>query len=269
MNVVITGRREEQLAAAAAELDGGDRVLTLELEVTDRAAFAAAADAAEARFGNLHVLCNNAGVAVIGPAELATFADWDWVLGVNIGGTINGIVTVLPRMLLHGEGGHIVNTSSMSGLLPHAGATIYSTSKAAVVAMIETMRPELEPKGIICSVFCPGAVQSNISTCSTRRPAELAETGYSAADKPRQANASFAQLFMTKEEAGERVLRGILDDDLYILSHSEFRAGLHDRTEAMRAAVPDRPENADYKSTFPRVFANPAHAAEIARHRKS
>ncbi|MFX6823257.1 SDR family NAD(P)-dependent oxidoreductase, partial [Acinetobacter baumannii] len=88
--------------------------------------YAAAADAAEARFGAIHVLVNNAGVAVVGPTDLATFADWDWVMGVNLGGTINGIVTILPRILAHGQGGHIVNTASMSALVPVGGTTIYS-----------------------------------------------------------------------------------------------------------------------------------------------
>src|SRR5712672_1806961 len=133
MNVVIADIREDHLTAATLELGRDEHVLALKLDVTDRRAYARAADAAEARFGKIHLLCNNAGIAVVGPAELATYADWDWVLGVNLGGTLNGIVTILPRMMKHGEGGHIVNTASMSGLVPHAGATIYGTSKGAAV----------------------------------------------------------------------------------------------------------------------------------------
>ena len=140
MKVVIADVREDHLASATAELGAPERVLALELDVTDRAAYARAADAAEVRFRKIHVLCNNAGVGVAGPTELATFADWDWVLGVNLGGVVNGIVTLLPRIMRHGEGGHIVNTASMSGLVPHPGATLYGTSKGAVVAMIECMR---------------------------------------------------------------------------------------------------------------------------------
>ncbi len=155
MNVVIADVRADHLEAARAELNNDGRVLALELDVTDRAAYARAADAAEARFNKIHLLCNNAGIAVIGPTELATFADWDWVMGVNLGGTINGIVTILPRIKRHGEGGHIVNTASMSGLMPHPGATLYGTSKGAAVHMMECMRAELEPQGIICSAFCP------------------------------------------------------------------------------------------------------------------
>src|SRR5256886_2201820 len=213
MNVVIADIRADHLAAATAELGAAERVLALKLDVTDRAAYARAADAAEARFRTIHVLCNNAGVGVIGPTELATFADWDWVLGVNLGGTVNGIVILLPRILRHGEGGHIVNTASMSGLVPHPGATLYGTSKGAVVHMIECMRGELEPHGIICSAFCPGAVQSNIAEAGKTRPAALADTGYAETDKRRQQGGNFFHLYRTKEEVGQRVLQGILNED--------------------------------------------------------
>src|SRR6202008_3163887 len=108
----IADIREDHLAAAIEELGARERVLALKLDVTDRAAYARAADAAEARFRHIHILCNNAGVAVVGPTELATYADWDWVMGVNLGGVVNGIVTLLPRILKNGEGGHIVNTAS-------------------------------------------------------------------------------------------------------------------------------------------------------------
>src|SRR5882757_5393174 len=268
MNVVIADIRDDHLEAARAELGTPLRVLALKLDVTDRADYARAADAAEARFGKIHILCNNAGVAVVGPTELATFADWDWVMGVNLGGTINGIVTILPRIKKHGEGGHIVNTASMSGLVPHPGATIYGTSKGAAVHMMECMRAELEPEGIICSAFCPGAVQSNIADSAKTRPAALADTGYAETDKRRQQGGSFFHLYRTKEEIGERVLRGILDDELYIMTHSEFRQGVEDRAQALCAAVPDLPENEEYKRTFGFLFRNPIHAAETARQRK-
>jgi len=268
MKVVIADIRDDHLAAAAAELGTPERVLPLKLDITDRPAYARAADAAEARFGKIHLLCNNAGVAVVGPTELVTFADWDWVMGVNLGGTINGIVTVLPRIKRHGEGGHIVNTASMSGLMPHPGATLYGTSKGAVVHMIECMRAELEPQGIICSAFCPGAVQSNIAESGKTRPAALADTGYAEADKRRQQNSNLFRLFSTKEAIGERVLRGILNDELYILTHSEFRQGVVDRAQAMCAAVPDLPENDEYKRTFSVLFRNPIHAAETARQKR-
>jgi len=268
MNVVIADIRDDHLDQAASELGDGERLLALKLDVTDRAAYARAADAAEARFRRIHLLCNNAGVAVVGPTELATFADWDWVLGVNLGGIVNGIVTLLPRIRKHGEGGHIVNTASMSGLVPHPGATIYGTSKGAAVAMIECMRAELEPYGIVCSAFCPGAVQSNIAEAHKTRPAALADTGYTETDQRRRENGSFFHLFRTREEIGQRVLQGILNDELYIMTHSEFRQGIEERAQAMCAAVPDLPENEEYKRTFGFLFRNPIHAAESARRKR-
>jgi NAD(P)-dependent dehydrogenase (short-subunit alcohol dehydrogenase family) len=269
MNVVIADIRDDHLAAATEELAGGNKVLALKLDVTDRAAFAAAADAAEAQFGKVHLLVNNAGVAVVGPTELAAYADWDWVMGVNVGGVINGVTTMLPRILSHGEGGHIVNTSSMSGMVPVGYTTIYSTAKAAVLTMMETMRPELEPKGVICSAFCPGAVQSNIAKAGETRPAELAESGYAEADKRRQSGGDHFHLYMTKEEVGERVLEGILNDELYILTHAEFLPGVTDRANAMIASVPaKRPQNDEYKATFAMLFNSTVWADEIKRQKE-
>src|SRR5579863_10119968 len=98
MNVVIADVRGDHLQAAMAELGSPGNILALKLDVTDRIDFARAADAAEGRFGKIHLLCNNAGVAVVGPTAVATYADWDWVMGVNLGGSINGVVTILPRI---------------------------------------------------------------------------------------------------------------------------------------------------------------------------
>ena len=109
MNVAIADIRQDHLDQAVAELDRGERALALKLDVTDRDAYAAAADQVEARFGKIHLLVNNAGIGVVGPVELASYGDWDWSLSVNLGGVVNGIVTILPRILAHGEGGHIVS----------------------------------------------------------------------------------------------------------------------------------------------------------------
>lgn len=269
MRVAIADIRDDHLAEASAELNGGDTVMAVKLDVTNRADFAAAADAVESRFGKIHILVNNAGVAVVGPTELATFADWDWVMGVNVGGAINGVTVMLPKILSHGEGGHIVNTCSMSGIVPVGHTTIYSTGKAALVTMMECMRPELEQRGVICSAFCPGAVQSNIADAGETRPADLADSGYVESDARRKAGGNFFHLYQTKEEVGERVLTGILNDELYILTHSEFLAGVTDRANAMIASVPAKlPENPEYKATFGMLFNSPIWADEIARQKE-
>jgi hypothetical protein len=131
------------------------------------------------------------------------------------------------------------------------------------------MRPELEPRGVICSAFCPGAVQSNIAEAGKTRPAALAETGYADADRRRQQGGNFFHLYQTKEEVGERVLQGILNDELYILTHSEFLVGVKERGEATTLAVQDHlPENPEYKATFAMLFRNPAITEEIERQQR-
>ena len=264
MKVAIADIRQDHLDAAVEELGPGE-VLALRLDVTDRTAYAAAADAAEARFGKIHLLVNNAGIGVVGPVEIASYGDWDWSTSVNLGGVINGVVTILPRILAHGEGGHIVSTASMSGLMPHPGAVIYTTTKAAVIGMMEAMRGELEGRGVICSAFCPGAVATNIQESGKTRPDKYAETGYAESDKRRQGSASFSHLFMTKEEVGERVREGIEGDELFICTHREFLDGVTSRAEAMVAAIPERAENEDYRNTFGFLMHNPIYAAEKAR----
>ena len=264
MKVAIADIRQDHLDAAVAELGEGD-VLALRLDVTDRDAFAQAADAAEARFGNIHLLINNAGIGVVGPVEQASYGDWDWSMSVNLGGVVNGVVTILPRILAHGEGGHIVSTASMSGLMPHPGAVIYTTTKAAVIGMMEAMRGELEPRGVICSAFCPGAVATNIQDSGKTRPDRFADTGYAESDKRRQGSANFGHLFMTKEEVGERVREGIESDELFICTHREFLGGVKERAAAMVAAIPERAENEEYRTTFGFLMHNPIYAAEKAR----
>jgi len=264
-NVCVADIRDDHLAEARGLLDPA-RTLALKLDVTDRDAFARASDEAEARFGPIHLLVANAGVAVVGPIELASYSDWDWTLSVNLGGVINAVVTILPRILKHGEGGHIVCTASMSGLLPHPGAAIYTTSKAAVIGLCEAMRGELEGRGVVVSAFCPGPVQSNIPEAGKTRPERFAATGYAETDRRRQQGGNHNHLFHTADETGERVVQGISRDELYILTHSEFAEGLRDRADAMVAALPDRPRNPDLMQVYAQLFSNPIHAAELRRH---
>jgi NAD(P)-dependent dehydrogenase (short-subunit alcohol dehydrogenase family) len=264
MKVAIADIRQDHLDEAVEELGPGE-VLALKLDVTDRAAYAAAADAAEARFGKIHLLVNNAGIGVVGPVDSASYGDWDWSTSVNLGGVINGVVTILPRILAHGEGGHIVSTASMSGLMPHPGAVIYTTTKAAVIGMMEAMRGELEGRGVICSAFCPGAVATNIQESGKTRPDKYADTGYAESDKRRQGSANFGHLFMTREEVGERVREGIEGDELFICTHKEFLDGVTERAAAMVAAIPERAENEEYRNTFGFLMHNPIYAAEKAR----
>lgn len=258
MNVVIADILEPHLEEASRSLGNPANLLPLTLDVTDRTAFAEAADAATRRFGNIHLLINNAGVALTGPIEQANHNDWEWVFGVNLVGVANGISTFLPAMLAHGEGGHIVNTASTSGLLPHAGAAIYSASKAAVIALSEALCAELAPKNIAVSVLCPGPVNSRIGESARTRPDSLAHSGYDTPLAPPVAE-GIAHLFQSPDEIGERVRQGIENDALFILTHSEYRAGLQERSEALFRAIPDTAENPEFKAIFSSLIHNPAY----------
>src|SRR5262245_14290540 len=171
MNVVIADLRRDHIECALEQLPG---IHAIGLDVTDRGAFARAAD----EVGPVHVLCNNAGMGILGPVSAARYDDWDWGLGVLIGGVVNGIQTFLPRMLAHGEGGHIVNTSSMAAVVPIAGAAIYITAKAALVGLSEALRSELAGRGIGVTAFCPGPVRTNIREGGRLRPERYGDSGY-------------------------------------------------------------------------------------------
>jgi NAD(P)-dependent dehydrogenase (short-subunit alcohol dehydrogenase family) len=246
MKVVMADIRQDHLDEALAFFKQQSReknVHGIRLDVTDREAFARAADETERVFQKVHILCNNAGMGVVGPIKQSLFGDWDWGLGVMIGGVVNGTVIFLPRILKHGEGGHIVNTSSSVGVLPIPGASIYATAKAAVVGMAESLRGELAADNIGVSAFCPGPVSTNIrETGRTRPPKFQNNSGFKELEEKLEQRPNSPN-WMSIEECGERVLRGIRNNDLYIFTHREFKEGVAERMEAMLAAFPDEEIN--------------------------
>jgi NAD(P)-dependent dehydrogenase (short-subunit alcohol dehydrogenase family) len=258
MKVVLSDFRPDHLEESSDyfKQKGQEKsVHPLQLDVTDRAAFARAADEAERIFGKVHVLCNNAGIGIIGSIKLATFGDWDWTLEVMIGGVVNGIQTFLPRILRHGEGGHIVTTSSMAGVIPLPASPIYSTAKAGVIGMCEAMRGELAEDNIGVSAFCPGPVATNIREISRMRPAKY-DTGYLEKEKELSERPNSPN-WMSIEECGERVLRGIQRNDLYIFTHREFKEGVAERMNAMLASFPDEEINQPRTREIPFLTSNP------------
>ena len=257
MNVVIADLRRDHIAAALERFTELARsgVHALELDVTDRDGFARAADDAERVFGNVHVLCNNAGMGILGPVTAARYDDWDWGLGVLLGGVVNGIQTFLPRLLAHGEGGHIVNTSSMAAVVPIAGSAIYITAKAALVGLSEALRSELGQEGIGVSAFCPGPVQTNIREGGRMRPERFGDSGYTELELQLEERPN-SPLWMDPVECGERVLAGIRNDDLYIFTHREFREGADERFRAMLASFPDEPLNGERADAIRFLLSN-------------
>ena len=248
MKVVIADIRKEALDEAIREnfADTNFDVCGIQLDVTSRDQWVTAADEAEERYEKIHVLVLNAGVGVIATMQTATFKDWDFCMSVNVDGCINGLVTMLPRMLRHGEPGHIVATSSTGGFSAVGGAGLYCTAKYAVAGMMESLATDLKDTPIGASVFFPGPVQTSLGlTTREVRPAHLRneESADGAAVRRPPHQGVDSNLFMTKEEVGERVLRGIQNRDLMIMTHPEFRDGIVARNEALLRAIPEEPPN--------------------------
>jgi NAD(P)-dependent dehydrogenase (short-subunit alcohol dehydrogenase family) len=242
----------------------GARVLAIPLDVTDRAAWISAADRVEAELGNIDVLCSNAGVNFIGATHEATYEDWDFALGVNLGGAINAIHTVVPRMVARATGsgnnsfgtassrgangapnrGHVVITSSVSGLTTGGGSGVYATSKYALVGLAESLRADLKPHGIGVSVLCPGPVKSELfESTAAVRPQSLATTG-SIPVVPPGTDRETTPIFVTApsgDEVARQVLEGIRRNNLYILTHAEMRPVMEARAAALLASLPAGP----------------------------
>jgi short-subunit dehydrogenase len=159
-------------------------------------------------------------------------------------------------MLAHGEGGHIVNTSSMAGVIPIAGAAIYIAAKAALIGLSEALRSELGEEGIGVSAFCPGPVQTNIREGGRTRPERYRDSGYTELERQLEERPN-SPLWMDPLECGERVLEGIRRDDLYIFTHREFREGAEERFRAMLASFPDEPLDEERADEIRFLLSNP------------
>ena len=246
--VVLADLRKDHIDDALAEFAGGGRsnaVSALQLDVTNRAAYRDAAAHMNEEFGGIDILVNNAGVGLEGPLLEATYADYDFGFGVNVGGVINGFVEFLPQMLAHGRGGHIVSTASLAAevvMPPHLA--IYGASKAAVCHFCESARSELAQHDIGVSILLPGPVKSNIHEAQQNRPKELLEASGFKASEAKLQRRILGGNWMEPEVAGELVADGILANQTYIVTHGFFKDRMRDRAEAVLAATPDTKEEA-------------------------
>ena len=261
MKVVITYRTQAHLDEAMKYLEkAGNRVHAINVDVTDRPGMQKAADETIRVFQKVHVVVNNAGVGVIGGLSTATYDDWDWGMSVNATGVFNGIRTFLPRIQAHGEGGQVVATSSLAGLLGHGPAGVYTASKYAVVGMMEALRNELAETNVGVSVFCPGLVNTNIGTSNRNRPATLADSGFKPDAKMMASIPKEMRQMrgpppgMDALEAGQRVLQGVRDNDLYILTTPEYEDEFRARGEAVVASLPTDVKAPEIRVTLGRVI---------------
>jgi NAD(P)-dependent dehydrogenase (short-subunit alcohol dehydrogenase family) len=225
MNVVLADIDKAAAVRAAEELAREQiKAAPVFVDVADGAAVRAAALEALAAFGKVHVVCNNAGVAgASGILGQASERDWDWIIDVNLKGVVHGVETFVPLIRSHGEGGHIVNTASLAGILSGPGAEPYSATKFAVVAMSEGWVRQLEPMGIGLSVLCPGYVRTQIAHS---RRARQERYGPGARTPDFGASGPIVDAIaagLDPDIVGARVLEAIRDDDLYIFTDPRFR----------------------------------------------
>ncbi len=208
-------------------VESNAEVITMKVDVTDRDAMAEAREKTLAAFGKVHIVCNNAGVAINGNVADMTYRDWDWVMKVNLDGVINGIVNFVNDIRAHGEGGHFVNTASIAGQYGMPGMSVYCASKFAVVGISETMRIDLAADNIGVSVLCPGLVDTGIQKSERNRPDSLGGSATpSMTPRPDGQAPTVEGLEMgiiQPSAVGDMVLHSVLNDQFYILSHAEFQ----------------------------------------------
>jgi NAD(P)-dependent dehydrogenase (short-subunit alcohol dehydrogenase family) len=234
--VMLADIEEPVLREAVRSLEGlGSIVRGVVCDVTDPGSVDRAAAQAIAAFGKIHILCNNAGVAAGSGIDNLSLASWRWVIDVNLMGVVHGVRAFLPHMRAHGDGGHIINTASMAGMLSDGGMGFspYSASKYAVVAMSEGLAAELKPLRIGVSVLCPGYVRTRIAECGRNRPARY---GAHAASPRMAATVERIRGGMDPRAVAAQVLAAIRDDDLYVFTHPEYREAVEGRFKGILAA---------------------------------
>jgi short-subunit dehydrogenase len=240
IDLILSYRNEEYRTLAEAWFKRHARPTPrfVSLDVTDRGRWAEVA----VEVGPVHILVNNAGVSVFGPTDAASFADYDWIMGVNFGGVVNGLVTFIPRIKAQGQGGHIMNVASMAAYLPGPQAGIYTASKFAVRGLTESLRFNLAPHGIGVSLMCPGLTKTNAWDSALKRPADFAASGFDPAD--RAVLAQFGTAFeagMDPLEVGEKTLAGMTENRAIIFTHPEFAADFAEIHRDCVAALPNEP----------------------------
>lgn len=260
MKVCIVDKREDALAEAMKwYTERGYEATAIALDVTDREAYAKAADKAEATYGKIHLLVNNAGVSAGSTVWDSTWNDWDFIMSINCMGVVNGIKTIVPRMLKHGEEAHVVSTSSTGGVFAVSGCPLYNSTKFFVSGLMETVASDLAGTNVGASVLYPGPTNSQLGFSSSAvRPESLKNkdtpafmpppSGEKGETPPMPKMPDFTEIFMTPDELGERVVMGIQRGDLFIWTHPEFKAGTQCRNDAQVRAIPDEPQTEKRKA---------------------
>jgi NAD(P)-dependent dehydrogenase (short-subunit alcohol dehydrogenase family) len=246
MNVMLADIEPKALAAAVNRLEHLGPVRGVPCDVADPTSVERAAEASYEAFGNVHVVCNNAGVAGGGGGlddiSLDSWLDsWRWILDINLMGVLHGIRTFLPHIRAHGEGGHIVNTASMAGMVSGYGLNPYTTSKFAVVGMSEGLAVQLKPLGIGVSVLCPGYVRTRIDEAGRNRqerygPMRIPDPASPAAALAAHIRAEI-RAGIDPSDVAAQVLAAIRENEFYVFTHPELRGETEERFAAILAAM--------------------------------
>jgi NAD(P)-dependent dehydrogenase (short-subunit alcohol dehydrogenase family) len=237
---VIADVRAEAIEKAVDELKAaGIEAHGVQLDIMDRDAYARAADEVEEVYGSPpQLLFNTAGVNSFGPVENTTYGDFDWLIGVNLGGVINGMVTFVPRMIRAGQPAHIATTSSIGGFHGSAAAAPYSAAKAAVVNLMESYRLSLEKYDIGVTVLCPANIKSNIAEATRIRPEKFGESGYVANEASIASLHSIHRHGMEPVELAQRLKESIETNQLYCIPYPEAKEGLKKHFDEIVDSVP-------------------------------
>lgn len=235
-----------QVVVADVDLPGLERlagsldvpVEIMRCDVSDADAVEALADLAYRRFGGVHLLCNNAGVGGGGPVAELTRRDWEWVLGVNLWGVINGVSSFLHRMAAQGEAGHIVNTASMAGHFATAHMAPYAVSKFGVVALSESMRAELAGGPVGVSVLCPGWVNTKIHESERNRPEAFVVDRPPRSDERTELIRQVIESGHPPASVADRVFDAVRADRFWIFTHADMVAATRARNDEILAHSP-------------------------------
>jgi len=232
VRIVVSDIEEAAAAATVAAIEAaGGTALAVRTDVASLESVQALAQAARDAFGDVHILCNNAGVSQRRRGTDATHEDWVWMVGVNLWGVIHGIETFLPDMLSSGQECHIVNTSSMNGIFPSGFSAMYSTTKYGILGLTDTLRNELQGTAVGISALCPAGVLTRIMESERNRPASLTP---STPPPPHTPSSKFnLSPAREPEEVGDMVLQGIIQNQLYIFTDMNVRPHIEDHHQRM------------------------------------
>ena len=238
MKVVVADWNVQNIEKAKAALQGNNAVAFVRTNVAERSDLKAAVEEALAVFGRIHVLCNNAGVNGGGTADDPEFDSWDKAMSINLGGVINGAKLIVPIIKTQAEGGHVVNTSSMAGVVPLPGLAAYSTAKYAVRGFSESLRMQLAPLGIGVSCLFPGATRTGMLF----PPEDQPDQDFHEEDASDFQNALWdaARAAIDPLDTGRAVVEAIKQNRFYIFTNREFLAEVMERNREMEAAFPEQ-----------------------------